>query len=82
MTEDELLQALLEEYENREQEEAGGFTTSELAARLNCGEEKARRVIRSLVESGRVVPTRVRRVSILTGMASKRFGYQVVQAGE
>lgn len=53
--------AHLEELAHKETSLEGAFTTRMLADEMGCGEAKARRVIRPLLQEGRV---RARRVNI------------------
>jgi hypothetical protein len=58
-----------------------GFTTREFKHRFNCGDDKARKEIRRLIEAGIVRPARLPRISMADVRQIVR-GYRLVEGGE
>lgn len=76
-TQDELYQAIVAA-QRRPEETPNSVTTPELAAALECGTDRARRILRDAAAAGVVRPEWVRRVSAL-GIARRYEGYVLVE---
>jgi len=55
----------------------GSITTNELAKLMGCGHDKARELVRDLVEAGKMEPCRSPRTQ-LTGVISPTWAYRMV----
>lgn len=66
----------------QQSQDTDGFTTTELARAMGCGAIKARETIRGMVREGRVIPTKLRRTSELSGITSPVPGYRLQKKGK
>lgn len=55
----------------------GCVTTPELAKALDCGEARARRIVRDLIGEGKLEPTRTVRLN-MAGVPHTRVAYRIV----